>query len=170
MRRRNGLISFKVRLVELSARQEDVMTVLLTGRAENGFADPIKRMVAAKKLEFDMICLKPTVGPSGQRFGSTMLYKQALLKDIIFTYTDVEELKIYEDRPKQWVDERTRQEALLMKVVSMDSVSLLMSLRESCASILLQCPAKTSLAKSSTSAKLPARSTPKSKPCKFNAC
>lgn len=83
-------------------RQEDAMTVLLTGRAEAGFADTIKRMAAAKKLEFDMICLKPLTGPNGQRFPSTMLYKQALLKDIIFTYREIEELKIYEDRPKQY--------------------------------------------------------------------
>ena len=80
------------------------MTILLTGRAERNFADTIKRMVAAKKLVFDMICLKPSVGPSGQRLQSTQMYKQTLLKDIIFTYKEIEELKIYEDRPKQYVE------------------------------------------------------------------
>ncbi|KAI4147400.1 MAG: hypothetical protein LQ340_005570, partial [Diploschistes diacapsis] len=74
--------------------------IVQTRAAEAGFADTIKRMAAAKKLEFDMICLKPLTGPNGQRFPSTMLYKQALLKDIIFTYREIEELKIYEDRPK----------------------------------------------------------------------
>ena len=82
-------------------RQEDVMTVLLTGRAEAGFGEPIKRMVAAKKLEFDMICLKPKVGPGGQQITSTMKYKQELVKDAVFTYTEIEEVKIYEDRTKQ---------------------------------------------------------------------
>ena len=87
--------------MELSIRQEDAMTVLLTGRNENNFADTIKRMVVAKKLEIDMICLKPSVGPHGQRFESTQVYKQALLRDILLTYKEIEELKIYEDRPKQ---------------------------------------------------------------------
>jgi hypothetical protein len=81
-------------------QQEDSLTVLLTGRAENKFADIIKRMVKAKKLEFDMVCLKPHVGPSNQRFSNTMAYKQALLRDILATYKEIEEVKIYEDRPK----------------------------------------------------------------------
>ena len=87
--------------MELSIRQDDAMTVVLTGRGENNFADTIKRMVAAKKLDFDMICLKPSVGPHGQRFESTQLYKQALLRDIVHTYKEIDELKIYEDRPRQ---------------------------------------------------------------------
>ena len=82
-------------------RQEDAMTVLLTGRAEARFGTIIKRMVKAKKLEFDMICLKPQLGPHNQRFPSTMMYKQALLREILSTYKETEELKIYEDRPKQ---------------------------------------------------------------------
>ena len=85
-------------------RQEDVMTVLLTGRAQNAFTDTVRRMVAAKKLEFDMICLKPTIGPNGQRFTSTQLFKQALLRDVMFTYKEIEEVKIYEDRSKQYAN------------------------------------------------------------------
>jgi hypothetical protein len=81
-------------------RQKDALTILLTGRGEQNFADLIKRMVASKKLEFDMICLKPK-GPKSQRFNSTMHYKQSLLEDIIYTYKDAEEIRIYEDRPKQ---------------------------------------------------------------------
>ena len=88
-------------------RQKDAMTILLTGRAEQNFADIVKRMVAAKNLEFDMICLKPQVGPSNQRFATTMMYKQALLEELIYTYKDAEEIKVYEDRPKQFVDHLT---------------------------------------------------------------
>ncbi|KAL9122097.1 MAG: hypothetical protein Q9187_001342 [Circinaria calcarea] len=93
----------KVSLVELSMRQKDALTVLLTGRGEHNFGDLIKRMVASKKLEFDMICLKQRIGPVGQRFSSTMHYKQQLLEDIVHTYKDAEEIKVYEDRPKQCV-------------------------------------------------------------------
>ncbi|MCJ1471660.1 hypothetical protein MMC13_000300 [Lambiella insularis] len=88
-----------VNLVELSMRQKDTMTILLTGRGEQNFADLIKRMVASKKLEFDMICLKQQVGPKGQRFSSTMHYKQLLLEDLIYTYKEADEIKVYEDRP-----------------------------------------------------------------------
>ena len=91
----------KVDLVRLSIEQEDVLTVLLTGRAEHTFADLIRRIVTSKKLAFDMICLKPQAGPNNQRFRSTMLYKQALIEDLIFTYNDAEQIRVYEDRPKQ---------------------------------------------------------------------
>lgn len=85
----------------LSMEQSDALTVLLTGRAENNFAGIIKRITSSKKLEFDLICLKPQAGPNNQIFGSTMKYKQALLGDLVHTYKDADELRIYEDRPAQ---------------------------------------------------------------------
>lgn len=87
--------------MKLSAEQEDALTVLLTGRGEHNFADLIKRIVAAKNLSFDMICLKPQAGPNNQRFRSTMHYKQAILEDLVHTYHDALEIRIYEDRPRQ---------------------------------------------------------------------
>lgn len=81
-------------------QDHQTLTVLLTGRKEDGFSDLIGRMLASKGLEFHIVALKPAVGPNGNTFNSTMLFKQALLKDIIFTYTDAKELKIYEDRVK----------------------------------------------------------------------
>jgi hypothetical protein len=90
-----------VALVELSMQQKDALNVLLTGRSESGFADLIKRMVRSKKLDFDMVCLKPATGPANQKFSSTMQFKQELLKDIVYTYKDAEEIRIYEDRVKQ---------------------------------------------------------------------
>ena len=83
-------------------RQKDAMTILLTGRGERNFGALIKRMVASKKLDFDMVCLKQQVGPKGQRFSSTMHYKQSLLEDLIYTYKEAEEIRVYEDRPKQY--------------------------------------------------------------------
>ena len=79
-------------------QQKDALNVLLTGRSEHGFADLIKRMVASRKLKFDMVCLKPNVGPAGQKFRSTMEFKQALLREIVYTYREAEEIRIYEDR------------------------------------------------------------------------
>lgn len=95
--------SDQVELVNLSLKQPDALTILLTGRAENNFADIVRRMVASKKLSFHLICLKPQAGPNNQIFTSTMMYKQALLKDLIYTYKDADEIRIYEDRPKQYV-------------------------------------------------------------------
>ena len=82
-------------------RQKGALTVLLTGRAERNFPDIVKRMVASKRLEFDMICLKPAVGPHGQRLSSTMMFKQALLEDLMCTYKEATEIRVYEDRVKQ---------------------------------------------------------------------
>ena len=92
----------KVDLVELSIKQNDALAVLLTGRGEHNFADLIKRIVASKNLPFDMICLKPQAGPNNERFRSTMMYKQAILEDLVYTYKDADEIRIYEDRPKQY--------------------------------------------------------------------
>ncbi|KAL6721142.1 hypothetical protein ACLMJK_000242 [Lecanora helva] len=90
----------KVELVKLSIGQEDTLTVLLTGRGEHNFATLIKRIVAAKNLSFDMICLKPQSGPNNERFQSTMQYKQAILADLVYTYAGAMEIRVYEDRPK----------------------------------------------------------------------
>lgn len=55
-----------------------------------------------------MICLKPLAGPNNEHFRSTLMYKQALLADLIYTYRDADEIRIYEDRPKQYVACRYR--------------------------------------------------------------
>ncbi|KAI9816489.1 MAG: hypothetical protein M1827_001621 [Pycnora praestabilis] len=69
-------------------------------RMEDRFSDLIKRMVTSKGLDFDMICLKVEVGPNNQRFSSTMEYKQELLSDLVHTYKEADEIRVYEDRPK----------------------------------------------------------------------
>jgi hypothetical protein len=89
-----------VELVRLSMQDESTLTVLLTGRSEHGFLDLLARITKSHGLEFDMLCLKPRSGPDGEAFDDTMEYKQALLKQIVFTYTKATELRIYEDRPK----------------------------------------------------------------------
>lgn len=89
-----------VELVRLSMEDKNTLTVLLTGRMEGPFSDLIHRMLKSKGLEFDMVCLKPTVSPSGEQFNSTMTFKQALLQDIVYTYSSAGEIRVYEDRPK----------------------------------------------------------------------
>ncbi|KAJ5469673.1 hypothetical protein N7539_009291 [Penicillium diatomitis] len=87
-------------LVRMSMDQKDALTVLLTGRGEANFAPLIKRMAASQKLEFDLIGLKPEVGPSSQQFPSTMVFKQNFLEDLMSTYDQAEEIRVYEDRPR----------------------------------------------------------------------
>ncbi len=82
-------------------QQKDALNVLLTGRGEPRFAELVTRIVKSKKLEFDIICLKPEVGPKDQKFVSTMKFKQAFLEDLVSTYHDADEIRVYEDRPKQ---------------------------------------------------------------------
>ncbi|KAB8073674.1 hypothetical protein BDV29DRAFT_191524 [Aspergillus leporis] len=89
-----------VQLVKLSMQQKDALTVLLTGRSEAGFASLIRRMVDSKKLEFDLICLKPEVGPNSERFSTTMEFKQSFLEDLVLTYNQADEIRVYEDRVK----------------------------------------------------------------------
>ncbi|GAB1317258.1 hypothetical protein MFIFM68171_07468 [Madurella fahalii] len=97
----NGWWNEKViELIQLSTEQKDALCVLLTGRSESGFSDLIKRMVTSRGLEFDMICLKPAVGPNNQRFASTMIFKQVFLESLMETYKHAEEIYIYEDRIK----------------------------------------------------------------------
>ncbi|EER37769.1 conserved hypothetical protein [Histoplasma capsulatum var. duboisii H88] len=89
-----------VQLVELSMQQKDALTVLLTGRAEGPFENIIKRMIKSRKLVFDLVCLKPEVGPNSQRFSSTMNFKQTFLEDLVITYKHADEIRVYEDRVK----------------------------------------------------------------------
>ncbi|KNG84447.1 hypothetical protein ANOM_006912 [Aspergillus nomiae NRRL 13137] len=89
-----------VQLVKLSMQQKDALTVLLTGRSEGGFASLVRRIVDSRKLEFDLICLKPEVGPNSERFSTTMEFKQSFLEDLILTYNQADEIRVYEDRVK----------------------------------------------------------------------
>ncbi|OAQ96532.1 hypothetical protein LLEC1_03084 [Akanthomyces lecanii] len=88
-----------VDLVRLSMKQPDALCVLLTGRGEQRFADLLRRIAASKQLDFDMLCLKPQVGPDHQKFSSTMKFKQELLTELMETYKHATEIRIYEDRP-----------------------------------------------------------------------
>lgn len=89
-----------VELIKLSMEQTDVLTVLLTGRSETGFAELVKKMVVSKGLDFDIISLKPAAGPNNERFSSTMNFKQTFLESMMETYKDAEDIRIYEDRVK----------------------------------------------------------------------
>lgn len=89
-----------VELIQLSMQQKDALAVLLTGRAENNFAELIKKIVRSKGLDFDIISLKPAAGPNNQRFSSTMAFKQVFLESLVETYKVAEDIRIYEDRPR----------------------------------------------------------------------
>jgi uncharacterized membrane protein YgcG len=80
--------------------QKDALTVLLTGRSEEGFTELLKKMVASRGLGFDMVVLKPKAGPNNQRFSSTMAFKQVYLETLVETYKGADEIRVYEDRPK----------------------------------------------------------------------
>lgn len=94
-------------------QQKDAITVLLTGRAEGAFSELVKRIITSKKLDFDLVGLKPEVGPNNQHFASTMQFKQAFLQDLVFTYKGAEEIRIYEDRVKQWAASLPHSNSLL---------------------------------------------------------
>ncbi|RMZ82281.1 hypothetical protein DV738_g1850, partial [Chaetothyriales sp. CBS 135597] len=89
-----------VELVRCSMQDPDALTVLLTGRSDTQFADLINRICNAKQLDFDLVVLKPEVGPTGEQYSSTIAFKQAFLHDLVYTYKTADDLKMYEDRPK----------------------------------------------------------------------
>lgn len=89
-----------VQLAETSIQEKDSLTVLLTGRGESNFADLINRIANSRRLDFDMVVLKPEVGPNQQHFTSTMDFKQAFLRDLVLTYRLADNIRIYEDRVK----------------------------------------------------------------------
>jgi HAD domain family 1 in Swiss Army Knife RNA repair proteins len=87
-----------VDLARVSSQTDGVLTILMTGRLQDRFADLIGKMVLSKGLDFDMICMKPRKGLDGKPFRSTEDYKQTLLKILLDTYKDATEVRIYEDR------------------------------------------------------------------------
>ncbi|TWU78151.1 hypothetical protein ED733_007540 [Metarhizium rileyi] len=89
-----------VQLVRLTIKQPDALCILLTGRSEKAFSQLVQRMVASKHLDFDLVCLKPPVSPTNQRFQSTMHFKQLFLDALMETYKGATEIRVYEDRPK----------------------------------------------------------------------
>lgn len=89
-----------VELARLSIQQKDALTVLLTGRSECRFSWLIKRIVMSKKLNFDIIALKPTVGPNKERFSNTFNFKQVFLEYLMETYRKADFIRVYEDRVK----------------------------------------------------------------------
>lgn len=89
-----------VSLVEASMKEEDTLTVLLTGRGEVNFADLVNKIANSRQLDFDMVVLKPEIGPQQQQFNSTMEFKQTFLKDLVYTYRLADNIRIYEDRVK----------------------------------------------------------------------
>lgn len=80
--------------------QKDALSILLTGRSEDGFSELIKKMVRSRSMGFDMIVLKPKAGPNNQRFSSTLAFKQVFLEALMETYKSAEEIRVYEDRVK----------------------------------------------------------------------
>jgi len=96
-----------VELIRLSMKQKDALTVLLTGRAEDPFADLIHRICESKKLKFDLYVLKPLISPTNQKPSSTMSFKQDFLASLIRTYSASESMKLYEDRIKHVKDFRS---------------------------------------------------------------
>ncbi|KAI1769847.1 hypothetical protein F4818DRAFT_310923 [Hypoxylon cercidicola] len=107
-----------VELVHLTMEQDDALCVLLTGRSED-FSQLLKRIITSKGLDFDMVGLKPIVGPNNERFKDTMNFKQTFIRSLLATYTLVDEIRIYEDRPRHvtgfrdFLDEYNRQRVSL---------------------------------------------------------
>lgn len=89
-----------VKVANESIQNPTALTVLMTGRSEANYSELIKKMVAAKGLDFDLVVLKPHVKPDGSRSTNTAEYKTAFFQDALMTYTNAD-LFIWEDRKRQ---------------------------------------------------------------------
>ncbi|KAF2219423.1 hypothetical protein BDZ85DRAFT_252657 [Elsinoe ampelina] len=87
--------------VKQSMASPTAVTVLMTGRGQAKFSELLARMVKSKGLEFDMMVLKPSVGPDGVQYYSTLDFKKEFFRVAMLTYKHATELTIFEDRPKQ---------------------------------------------------------------------
>ncbi|PNS21229.1 hypothetical protein CAC42_1008 [Sphaceloma murrayae] len=87
--------------VRQSMRSRTALTVLMTGRGQARFSELITRMAKSKGLDFDMIVLKPAVGPDGVHYHATLDFKKEFFRVLMLTYIHATELTIFEDRPKQ---------------------------------------------------------------------
>jgi len=83
-----------VQLVQLSMRQKDALTVLLTGRSVTGFADLVQRIVKSRGLVFDMVVLKPEAMTTGQQSQNTLAFKTVFLAELLDTYSETQELRL----------------------------------------------------------------------------
>lgn len=81
-----------VKLVELSMRQKDALTVLLTGRSMVGFREVVERIVGSRGLRFDLVVLKPEM-VNGVVVKSTLGFKTAFLEEVLDTYGLAEEIR-----------------------------------------------------------------------------
>ncbi|KAF4556136.1 Hypothetical protein D9617_1g080110 [Elsinoe fawcettii] len=87
--------------VKESMESPTALTVLMTGRGQANYSELLTKMVASKGLDFDMMVLKPGVGPDGVKYYSTLEFKKEFFRVVMMTYKHATELTIFEDRPKQ---------------------------------------------------------------------
>lgn len=82
-----------VSLVKESLADPSVLTVLLTGRQEEGFKDLISTIVKAKGLNFDVLFLR-----TGD-FTNTLEFKKFCIQSLLKKFTECKHISLYDDRP-----------------------------------------------------------------------
>ncbi|BFZ64898.1 hypothetical protein YB2330_006051 [Saitoella coloradoensis] len=83
--------------VRSSMADKHALTVLLTGRGRKRYTPLLSRILNSKKLEFDVISLKPSMPL--EQFETTLEFKKAFLADTLRTFPKTQSIKVYEDRP-----------------------------------------------------------------------
>lgn len=86
-----------VELLRMSLEDEEALTIVMTGRRQELFADILKEMLKSKGLydELDGLMLR-----SGD-FSNTIEYKTHVLVDVLDAYPDIKEVVLYDDRKSQ---------------------------------------------------------------------
>lgn len=82
-------------LLELSHKNEQVLTIIMTGRKKHLFRGIMSEMLQSKGITADAVVLKEG------KFVNTISYKTQVLVDMLERYTNVKLVKIFEDRENQ---------------------------------------------------------------------
>ncbi|CAN6621736.1 hypothetical protein TRVA0_008S02696 [Trichomonascus vanleenenianus] len=88
-----------VQLARLSIREENTLTVVLSGRRYGQFSTIIPDMLAAKGLHVHGAIMRRE--ENSNKDDSTLQFKNRVITDIIHYFQNAVSLTIYEDRPKQ---------------------------------------------------------------------
>lgn len=84
-----------VTLAEMSCKDSDTISILMSGRKYSKFHKCIPEMIEAKGLEFDAIILRRGDAEN------TLMFKTQVIEDVLNHYENITEITIYDDRSSQ---------------------------------------------------------------------
>lgn len=89
-----------VDLAKESFKDPEALSVLITGRNAQSFTGLIEELLARQHLKFHALILRKNDGSHIRPTDSTLEYKCTVLGDLLNYFGNIEQVSIYDDRPK----------------------------------------------------------------------